>query len=224
MITENKNQSIFNRIEEILKEKGISNNEFQAKIGIQSQHWNNWKNRGVPSKSIIQIAETLGLNLEWLANGKGKKYKGIGETNAHYTAELGEFTLTPIVGTAQLGDNGHWYALDYPTGHGDGYIDYPSKDNNAYAIRCVGDSMRPRIKNGEFVIVEPNRPPTPGDEVLVKAHDGRVMVKVLLYTRDGLTYLQSINESHPSISIPTPDIEKMHYIAAIAKPGLLLKK
>lgn len=61
----------------------------------------------------------------------------------------------PVVGTVQAGDEGYWDELQYPVGHGDGFIRYPSRDRNAYALRVKGDSMRPRIKPGEFIIALP---------------------------------------------------------------------
>jgi phage repressor protein C with HTH and peptisase S24 domain len=80
--------------------------------------------------------------------------------------------------------------------------------------------MKPRIKDGEYVIVEPNREPQPGDEVLIKAIDGRVMVKTYLYKRDSKIHLISINESHPPQAIFIKDIINMHFIAAIVKNPL----
>ena len=123
----------------------------------------------------------------------------------------------PVVGSALLGDNGHFVELEYPVGHGDGWVDIASRDPNAYALRCRGDSMKPRIQSGEFVVVEPNTEPTPGDEVLVKAVDGRVMVKKYLYRRDGRVHLISVNEAHPSIAIEENNIAAMHYVGAIVK-------
>lgn len=126
----------------------------------------------------------------------------------------------PVVGTAKLGDDGHFCELEHPVGHGDGRIELSSRDANAYAVRCKGDSMKPRIKHGEFVIVEPNHSVSPGDEVLVKAKDGQVMVKELAYIRDGRAYLTSVNEAHPRISFGLDEIEAMHYVAGIAKSAL----
>jgi phage repressor protein C with HTH and peptisase S24 domain len=85
----------------------------------------------------------------------------------------------PVVGTAQLGDDGYWNELQYPTGHGEGFVRYPMKDPNTYALRVKGDSMRPRIKPGEFVVIEPNAPVVVGDEVMVQTKDGRSMIKQL---------------------------------------------
>lgn len=126
----------------------------------------------------------------------------------------------PVVGTAQLGDNAHWSEMDFPVGHGDGYIDFPVRDPGTYALRCKGDSMVPRIKDGEFVVVEPGADPIPGDEVLVKARDGRVMVKIYLYRRDGRLHLMSINEAHPPLSIPLAEVDKIHPVLAIIKKNL----
>lgn len=171
--------------------------------------------RNIGEKTARKI-ETR-LKLDYLSLDKTPD---INEPNAQYAPKLGEFRRIPVVGMAQLGDNGYWCDLDYPAGYGDGYINYPSKDPQAYALRCTGDSMKPRIRDGEFVIVEPNMEAISGDEVLVKSNDGRVMVKTLLYKRNERVYLQSINEAHPSISIAIADISVIHPIAAIVKSAL----
>lgn len=123
----------------------------------------------------------------------------------------------PVVGTVQAGDLGYWEELQYPVGHGDGFVLYPSRDPNAYALRVKGDSMRPRIKPGEFILIEPNTPVIPGEEVLVTTKDGRSMVKVLGPRRDGMVELQSINEDHRPITVEQTDIRSMHFIGAIVK-------
>lgn len=125
--------------------------------------------------------------------------------------------LVPVVGKAKLGDDGFFAELEYPVGHGDGYVDCPTDDPNAYALHCVGSSMLPRIKPGEFVVMEPGREVVPGDEVLVRSTDGRVMVKELLYIRDGQVHLGSVNDNQPKLAIPIQEIDRMHYVAAIVK-------
>jgi phage repressor protein C with HTH and peptisase S24 domain len=126
----------------------------------------------------------------------------------------------PVVGTVQAGDDGFWAELDYPVGHGEGHIRYPTNDKDAYAVRVKGDSMRPRIKPGEFVVVEPRHPCKPGDEVVVKTRNGRSMVKVLASSRNGMVELLSINDDHKPITLDIADIELMHHVAGIAKSAL----
>ena len=126
----------------------------------------------------------------------------------------------PVVGTAQLGDEGYFHDLEHPVGHGDGYVDWPTRDPNAFALRCKGESMKPRIRHGEYVVIEPNHAYLPGDEVLVRSEDGRVMVKQLAYIRDGMVHLDSVNESHPRISIAQEQVKAIQYVAGIAKSAL----
>ncbi len=130
------------------------------------------------------------------------------------------FKKVPVVGTAQLGRNGYWCDLEYPVGEGDGFIRWPTKDPNAYALRCTGTSMLPRIKSGEFVVVEPNSAYISGDEVLVVTAQGESMIKTYLYKRDGYVNLVSVNEDHPPIRVAEDEVVKIHYVAGIAKPAL----
>lgn len=168
--------------------------------------------RNIGEKLAHHIEESLGLapgDLSALRPAMGVEE----ERAAYITARI------PVVGTAQLGDEGYHLEYQYPVGQGDGFVAYPSRDTNAYALRVKGDSMRPRIKPGEFVLVEPNTPPQPGEEVLVRTRDGRVMVKVLDFVRGGVIQLSSINENHRPITLEEADVELLHSVAAIVKPS-----
>jgi len=174
----------------------------------------------------VKLQEAYGYSPKWLINGQGEQ-----KLNGAIEPELDEPTLPfdtfqipddafrkiPVRGMAQLGDNGHFVDVEYPVGHGDGYVFFPTKDPDAYALRCNGESMRPRVKHNEFVVVEPNTQIQNGDEVLVKSQDGRVMVKELAYVRDGIVHLSSVNERHGMLRIPQDQIERMHFVGGIVK-------
>ncbi len=123
----------------------------------------------------------------------------------------------PVVGKAMLGPNGHFEAMDYPTGHGDGYLDIHSDDKNAYGLKVIGNSMHPRIKNGEFVLVEPGHPYLSGDEVLVQTRDGQSMIKEFIYCRDGQYRFDSVNDGFPPLVLSEEEVAKVHYVAGILK-------
>lgn len=199
---------------------------------VTDQMMTNWKKRGVSKEGRLSASSILGIRPKWLEDGTGPMRdaesaltSALAGQTAHYgTAELGPRlsspTQVPVVGTAQLGDNGFWSELEYPEGYGDGYVMAWTHDENAYAIRCRGDSMCPRIKDGEFVVVAPNTAPIPGDEVLVKHIDGRVMVKQFLYEREGRLHLMSINEAYPKHSFPLEEIELFHAVIGILKRSM----
>lgn len=123
-------------------------------------------------------------------------------------------TFVPVVGTAKMGDCGYYEEISTMSGAGDGYIATYSKDQNAYALRVRGDSMAPAIRDGWYVVVEPNSTPSVGEYVLVKLKDGQRMVKELLYQRTDSIAVMSINGEKRK-TIPTDEIDDHHGIQAI---------
>jgi phage repressor protein C with HTH and peptisase S24 domain len=171
-------------------------------------------NRPISMEAAIIYATALQVPLNKISPRLAEIFEEVSFINA---ADNKPAKRLPIVGSAQLGDNGFFVELEYPVGFGDGYVEHSTTDKDAYALQCKGDSMKPRIKPNEFVIIEPNTKVSNGDEVLVKCIKGRVMVKELLYTRDGEVHLGSVNESFAKITIPLSDIESMQYVGAIVK-------
>lgn len=99
-------------------------------------------------------------------------------------------------------------------------MEFPTRDANAYALRGSGNSMAPRFRHGEYIIIEPNTEVSQGDEVMVRLRSGRIMGKILAYRKDGMAYFESINQDHETVAVLESDIERMHYIAGVAKRSL----
>lgn len=187
-----------------------------AKVGVDvASQWLAGLGPEITLLQAVALQNTYGVNSVWLLKGKGEPGVAVRYNDEFRPKDIVGNKLIPVVGMAQLGDNGHWSDLEYPVGHGNGYVDFPSRDKGAYALKCEGDSMSPRIEAGEFVIVEPNTMIKPGKNVMLRSKDGRVMVKKFLYKAAGRTYLISINKAHPPMSFADDEIEKMHFIRAI---------
>jgi phage repressor protein C with HTH and peptisase S24 domain len=226
--------SYADRLRTARKRKGLSQKELEEISGV-GQGTISKIERGAQDTSAadVDLAMALDIHPAWLTNGDERYAPAwlispeqhtqtkITEPESHYHSM--KLRHAPVVGMAQLGDNGHWCDMGYPEGFGDGYIPWPSKDKEIYAIRCVGDSMRPRIRHGEYVIVEPHKTVSPGNDVIIKSDDGRVMVKTFLYERDDHYYFESVNSTHPSFSIPKSEIAVMHHIEAIVTSGSWIK-
>lgn len=233
------------RIRQVRKRLGINQTEFGHLAGRTKGAVSQWESdAGLPDREAADALAKSGVNMDYILHGIGDALtqhvvdpSRLADASSTHpsTAQMDPLAVNvgpsptlvgpsarrvPVVGAAQLGDNGHWADLEHPVGFGDGYIEWRSNDAYAYALRCWGRSMTPRVKDGEFVIIEPNHPWVPGDEVMVKALDGRVMVKQFLYERDGQIHLASINETHGIISLRRDEIEKIHYVAGIAKSAL----
>ncbi|OZI44504.1 hypothetical protein CEK29_07180 [Bordetella genomosp. 5] len=129
----------------------------------------------------------------------------------------------PVVGMAQLGENGFYDELEYPAGHGDGYLLFNSKDPNAYVLKVRGDSMKPAIRNGWYIVVEPSGRPTPGEYVVLQLEDGRKMAKELLFqhARTGDIEVMSVN-GEIRMSVPGTAVRHVHPIAAVVPPSQII--
>jgi len=219
--------TLANRVRARMAELSITQEELAKLVGVsQTAIFKIVAGQTLEPRKLLALAKALKVSPQWLSTGVDTQLSSVNqpqESNAHETFDLGAFKHVPVVGHTQLGDNGHWSELEFPVGFGDGCIPFPIADANAYALRCVGDSMRPRIKSGEYVIIAPNTEPVSGDEVLIRSSDGRVMVKTLLYTRDGRLHVMSINEAHPPQSFNLDEVEKIHVVAAIVKQSMLVK-
>lgn len=180
------------------------------------------------SKRITDIARALNVSAEWLAHGSSPFppdgttlssdgfENGAGENTDREERKI-RWGTVPVVGTAQLGDDGYFEDEGYPVGHGSGVLRIQSSDPDAYGLRLLGDSMQPRIMHGEFVLVEPNTPPVLYEEVLVKTVDGKKMIKIFAQLADGFYRFDSINHDHPPIHLRVDQVESVHYVAGILK-------
>lgn len=125
------------------------------------------------------------------------------------------FRRARIVGTAQLGPEGYWEALETY----DGWVDVPTRDPGAYALRVRGDSMAPAIRSGWVVWCEPNHNLIPGEYVMVRRTDGQCMVKELLYENGEEVSLMAVNDGYGRLTISRSDIEQVHYVGGIVPPS-----
>ncbi|WP_316150086.1 S24 family peptidase [Cupriavidus sp. BIC8F] len=172
-----------------------------------------------PKSGATQIETRLN---EWSA---AAAYNGPGGTSGALESTVGEPLRLrqsrdiPVVGEAQGGPDGYISINDYPAGHGEGWITLYSADPGAYGLRVRGDSMRPRIKSGEHIVVEPGMEAQPGDDVVVKFLDGSAVVKELLWVRDDEVCLGSINNGIPPITRTIDTILSIHRVAAIIPRG-----
>jgi len=204
--------------------------------------------REAKGRTLQEVADAIGLHKATLSKIENNKQGFSGETITKLAAALGvrevdffkeadpdepsildaapdlrPYRSVPVVGTVEGGPDGHLEEFGHPVGFGEGTVTHPAKGRHAYALRVRGESMHPRIRSGEFIVVEPDTPYNPGDDVVVICHDGRKMVKQLLYVRDGEATLGSINNGFKPLTVGMADIQAIHYVAGILPRGAFIQ-
>lgn len=116
----------------------------------------------------------------------------------------------PVVGCAQAGKNGYFDDAGYPQGEGWDHVDLPGftpTDESTYALEVSGDSMEPLYRNGDIIVVSPEKGIRKSDRVVVKTTDGQVMVKELARQTTSKIELKSFNPEHDDITLDPSQIE-----------------
>lgn len=202
-----------------MKKLGITQDDLKGPLGVKTRgavgHYLAGR-REMSAEQLRALATALEWSVDQLLTG-GQSREGDQTESVAVLEPISDIVLrhVPIVGTTQAGPDAHWEELGYPVGYGEEYVDTPSFDRNAYALRVRGGSMGLRIREGEAVVVSPNSEAMPGEEVVVKTHDGRVMVKELAYRRRGEIALDSIGVGYDRIVLREQEIEFMHAVVSI---------
>ena len=203
-----------------MKETGITQEKLAEHIGVSQGGVAHWlSGRREPSLEVIgQVLKFLGL--PEMSVGRGPD-SGLFEDGSN--VEPGPPITTDarridIVGTAQMGPDGHWVGLD----NAGGWVETWSRDTDAYALLLRGDSMAPAIRSGWVAVCEPNHRLVPGEYVMVTTVDDQSMVKELLFQNDEGVSLMSINSAYERVTIPWTQIQTIHYVGAILGPSKVL--
>ncbi len=120
----------------------------------------------------------------------------------------------PVVALARAGRGGYYDEQGFPSGVRKVHRDEGVTDPLAYAAVIDNDSMFPRVKPGEIVIVSPTHQVENGDEAIVKMKDAEVLLKRVRFAQD-VVILESYNPLYAPILAKKRDIEFIHKVVRI---------
>lgn len=172
---------------------------------------NGWFKTGRMDKKWIPVlAQVLGVDLLGQLTQPS--------SNVEAAPELKKSRKVPITGSVRGGDDGYLVQDTVP----DGWVEYWTGDPQAYALRIKGDSMHPRYRAGEFVVVTPSIEASPGRDVVVKLFDGKCLLKQLNWIRDDEAQLLSINNDYAPMTIELSKIECISRVAGSVGPDSMV--
>lgn len=91
-----------------------------------------------------------------------------------------------------------------------GAIDAQTDDEKAYYLIEDSDKFRPRIKAGEFILIEPSKDISPLKDVLVCLSSGELMLKEYISEDGEYYYLGDINEAGHRIRLNKSEVNFIH--------------
>lgn len=206
-------KSIASRIRTARHNRGLSQAELGAKIGVKQSNVGRWEQgEHTPRSSTLRrIAEALEINLHWLVTGEGEmeptEQERLTEQLARGELPSEDLQAEPVRWIPVLGcvPGGNPFApevvpLDMIVVSAED-IRHP----RAFALRVTGDSMAPAIQDGDLVACEPyeGEALAPGT-IVVALIQGEAMLKS--YIRRGDQHLLvSADNSIPPITLGEGD-------------------
>jgi SOS-response transcriptional repressor LexA len=105
----------------------------------------------------------------------------------------------PVINKVAAGYPQDFDDLGYPVGIADDYVLAPDlHDQNAFALRVVGDSMEPQFRQGDIVIFSPAAPVVNGSDCLVRLQNPyETTFKRVFFDSKNQIRLQPRNEQYP---------------------------
>ncbi|GAB3763611.1 hypothetical protein GCM10028796_17420 [Ramlibacter monticola] len=214
--------SLKDRIREAMGER--SSAELAKAVGVTSSAVSLWltgQTKTLKGDTAILLERVTGYRANWLISGRGpKRVESAQATDLPplYAGRRSGVRSVPVVGMAKMGERGFYEEISSIPGAGDGHINIATNDLNAYALKVRGNSMAPAIRDGWFVLVEPNAAPAVGEYVLVKMLDGQKMVKELLYQRSDCIEVLSVNSGERQ-TIYVDELDSVQAVSAVVSPS-----
>lgn len=227
--------SIANMKEWTLEEEAANLRRLLASVGNKAQFAKEHSIPGGPSmlsqhqsghrpislEAGLSYAKALGVSLEQISPRLAKMVRDVPrliESNVEPALELKKSRRVPITGSVRGGPDGY---LVQDNGL-DGWVEYWTGDPRAYALRVKGDSMHPRYRAGEYVVITPSIEAQSGRDVVVKLHDGNCLLKQLNWIREDEVQFVSINNGYEPMTIGLEEIECIERVAGSVGPDSMV--
>lgn len=209
------------RIYKIRNEKGLTQDELAAAVGYKSRSTIakiESGERDAPQTMIVALAKALGTTpsylMGWEENNTANECKTdkINEVNISETLDSKKIRLIPVFESvsAGFGARADERVIDYlPL-----FIEHDYDAENTLAIKVKGDSMYPKIEDGDIVAVRKQSDFENGNIVVILVDNDEGLVKKIYQDRDKIR-LVSINPEYPDKIFKGEEIYRLRVVGVV---------
>ena len=182
-----------NNLKAARKAKGLTQTEVATAIGLTQNGYSYWENgkAKIDREQIIKLAALFEVSVDYLLgntetpSSNGIRIPVLGDVAAGIPIEA----ITDIVDYEEINA-----AL--------------ARTGEFFGLRIKGDSMEPRMREGDVVIVRKQDSAETGDTVVVLVNGNSATVKKIKYGPDGITLLPT-NPAHDPFFYSAAEVEQL---------------
>lgn len=212
-------KNLAQRIREARLAKGLDQAKLAAKLDIATRTLQRWEqDEQVPdSHYLMRLAKATGVAPHWLLTGDGQQYaKTYAEPNVlplpvNQYKKLKLVSL-PLLSSVPGGAPKFVFHPDYV----EKYITVDDvNDPNAFALEVKGNSMAPRIEDGDIIVVSPKLEGKSGDICVVRVNDEDTVKRVKL--ENEFVHLIPLNPEYEPMAIRKRDVVFIWRVVKVIK-------
>lgn len=206
MYKEGRGRFVFSeRLKDLRKQKGLSQGALSARLGVTQQAVGKWETgRSTPDPATVaRLAELLGTTADDLLGVAAQRLGG----------PVGSYAESPVpvVGTVRAGYGALAFEEDYGTEMA------PVKDPANYFYLIVkGDSMEPRIHDGDYALVRRQPTLSNGELGVMVFGEGEGTLKRYLL-RGNAVVLQPFNPEYEEMVIRGEELNDLYVIGKVVE-------
>lgn len=204
-----KKTEIGNRIEKSRKALGMTQEELASTLGLNKstiQRYESGKIEKIKLPVIEAMANTLGVSPEYLA-----AKSDLPESNIEVLPNS-KIHMIPVFETVSAGFGA--YASDYIIDYVPLYIANISDVSDMMCIKVSGDSMYPKIEDGDIIVVR-RQPYVDNGQIAVVLIDGEEGVVKKINAGKDFVELISINPMYPPRIFEGENTERLNIVGLV---------
>lgn len=203
-----------NRLKELMEKEGSpikTVNQLKDTIGVTYEMARRYTlGTAKPREEKLQtLADTFQIDISYLDHGTThnifKKYDLAG-------------IWIPILSYSKINKDGYFKEIESSDVAIEGHLPFSFASTESFAICVTGGVLHPAIKDGWFIICDPNTPLINGEYVQINLKDGRKAIKELISINNHLYVFQDVNNGE-RISFEKKEIESIFAIIGISPPS-----
>lgn len=194
------------RLKELRKSRHVSQVTLAGVLGVTQQAVGKWEmGRSTPDPATVaRIAEFFGTSTDYLL---GRSDLNQPSPSSH----AGEYVPIPIIGTVKAGYDALAFQEDYGTAMAD--VRNPA---DYFYLMVRGDSMEPRISDGDLALVR-RQPDVESGQLAVVIIGGEEGTLKKIIKKDGAVILQPFNPAYPTQVFMGQDLENLQIVGKVVE-------
>lgn len=211
--------TIGERLREARENRSMDQATLAVKVGIVTRTLQRWeKGEQVPDGLYLtKIAKATSVQASWLLTGEGEMYPTpVRPDNVYPLTPAGRRKVRlvdlPLISAVPAGKVATMFHPDFV----DDYVTVDDvKDPDAFALKVKGNSMSPRIEDGDIVIISPQQEAHSGDICVIRVSGEDTLKKVKF--EGNYVHLIPLNPEFEPVTVKKKDVDFVWKVVKLIK-------